>query len=423
MLVGRHDALDLVDRFGSPLFVYDFKAIRDRYADLRHHLHPGIKLYYAVKANPNPAVVRQFAALGTGFDVSSRDEMRVALQQGGDPKEMSFAGPGKTDADIAAAVSEGIGMLSVESINELRTVAEYARTSGTDVNMTIRVNPGHLATGFSIKMGGLPSQFGVDEEFLPEVAAMTLTQPQVSVTGLHVFSGTQSLDEQAIVANTEYTFALAERCRTEHQLDIQKINLGGGFGVPYHDGERELDLKEVTRGINRAAERYLKRYPETALVIELGRYLVARSGQYVTTVIRTKRSRETEFLVLDGGMNHYLAASGNLGQVLRRNFPLVHASKTDDQGTRDYHVVGPLCTTIDRMATSLELPFTDEGDRLVFPMAGAYAYTASPLQFLSHPAPAEVAVDGEQVTVIRDRQEQWDVNVSAARDGMLLPTE
>jgi diaminopimelate decarboxylase len=314
---------------------------------------------------------------------------------------MSFAGPGKQNGDLEEAIATNVGMLSVESLSELDSIAKLAEKHEKLAAITLRVNPAQKTRGYQIKMGGIPSPFGIDEENIGDCVRYARQSRWLRIKGLHVFAGTQCLQEDAIVENTVNILRLAEALSRAFDLQFEAINLGGGWGIPYHDDEKELDEKKLTTQINEAVTPYLASRPQTKFILELGRYLVASSAQYAATVIRTKTSRGASFLVLDGGMNHYLAASGNLGQVLRKNFPILHASRPNAHGEmRDYHVVGPLCTPIDRMGTNVKLPITTEGDILVFPLAGAYAYSASPLHFLSRPTPAEIAVKGNEVLVI-----------------------
>jgi diaminopimelate decarboxylase len=360
--------------------------------------------------------------MGAGFDLSSAEEMRLVLNLGGDPSRLSFAGPGKRNEELKEAMAAHVGMLSVESISELVSIEEIARITKRRVSVTLRVNPRKGAQGFSIRMGGGPSPFGIDEERLGEVMSLIQRSNWLEVKGLHVFSGTQSLDAAAIVENVQNILRLAEHCHANYGVKFEVINIGGGLGVSYYQDEKRLDEVELISGINSAIDAYLKKDPLARFVLELGRYLIAPAGMYVATVTRKKESRGVTFLILDGGMNHYLAASGNLGQGFRKNFPVLHGTKTDQEGNHQkYHVAGPLCTPIDRMASDLQLPIMEEGDLLVFPLAGAYAYTASPLQFLSHPAPAEIAVRGNEVFKIRNRIDCWhqagDNNIEPALKG------
>lgn len=406
--IGGADLTDLVTEYGSPLYVYNFDHLRHVYRHLRDLLHPKIDLYYAVKANPNPTLIKQYVDLGAGFDLSSAGELILVRDQGANLHRTSFAGPGKTERELLEAIKSGVGMLSVESFSELTNVAQIAQSMDNMTSVTIRVNPSRRTHGFYVKMGGIPSQFGIDQERLPEVIALVESSKWLVIEGLHVYSGTQSLDEEAIVENITNVLQIGEISFENSGISLKKINLGGGFGVAYYDGEVDLEPKRLINAINQVVATYLEKHPQTYFVLELGRYLVAATGIYVTRVIRTKKSRGSSFLVLDGGMNHYLAASGNLGQIFRQNFPVIHGTKPGHDGkVEKYHIVGPLCTILDRIATNVQLPLTDEGDLLAFPLAGAYAYTASPLQFLSHPAPAEVAVIGGEILKIRQKVESW----------------
>jgi len=270
--VGPYDLVDLVQRFGSPLYIYDFDRLRGIYQHLQGQLHSAIQIYYAVKANPNPEIVKQYVEMGAGFDLSSAEEMRLVLNLGGDPSRMSFAGPGKRDEELKEAMAAHVGMLSVESISELVSIGEIARLTKRRTEVTLRVNPRQGAQGFSIRMGGGPSPFGIDEEQIAEVMSLIQRSNWLEVKGLHVFSGTQSLDAAAIVENVQNILRLAEHCHANYGLKFEIINIGGGLGVSYHQEEKVLDEAQLVTGINSAIGAYLKGHPGTRFVLELGRY-------------------------------------------------------------------------------------------------------------------------------------------------------
>ncbi len=406
--VSQIDLNALLEQFGSPLYVYNFSQIRQTWQRLSAALHPAIQLYYAVKANPNLEIVREFVNAGAGFDVSSGGELELVLAKGGNPAQISFAGPGKTRAELQAAVHAGVKFLSVEAISELADIEQIAREFGRPASIMLRVNPRYRIKGFQIKMGGAPSPFGIDEEQLNDVLPSVLKSKYLKLKGLHVYAGTQLLDENAIVENTQKILEMAENYNRAFRCEFGYINIGGGWGVPYHQKDGPLAEERLISLLNERVAEFSVGFPRTKLILELGRYLVGNAGVYVTTVVRVKKSRGVNYLILDGGMNHYLAASGNFGQVLRKNFPISRVDSPPQTAAGErYHIVGPLCTPIDRMGSNVNLPQTREGDLVVFPQAGAYAYTASPLQFLGHPAPAEAAIDGDKIFQIRERIEKW----------------
>jgi diaminopimelate decarboxylase len=405
IIIGGMHVEELVEKYSSPLFIYNFDYLKNTYLKLRDALHSKIDLYYAVKANPNPHVVKQYLDLGAGLDLSSIGEVRMVKAQGANLSRTSFAGPGKTASDLIEALECGV-CLSIESLSELEDIIQIADSIGKTANITLRINPSQRTKGFSVKMGGISSQFGIDQELLPKAIEKVQQAESVRIDGLHIYAGTQSLDSNAIVENIKNTLQIAEIHFENCGIPLKKINLGGGFGVTYHEGEDVLNEKELTHSINALADGYISKHPQTRLIIELGRYLVASSGVYVVKVVRKKVSRGSNFLILDGGMNHYLALSGNFGQIFRKNFPVIHDTKVlDVDGCEKYHLVGSLCTVLDRVGTDVQLPITQEGDLLVFPLAGAYAYTASPLQFLSHPIPSEIAIRQKSARMIRNRIE------------------
>jgi diaminopimelate decarboxylase len=362
-----------------------------------------VRLHYAVKANPFPALVEHLAQHVDGFDVASGGELAVALEchlpRGFD---IGFAGPGKSLEDIRAGVAADV-LFQCESVRELRAIAAAGQAAAVRPRVALRINPDIQLRGAGQRMGGGPRPFGIDAEAAPEVLVLLATLP-VDFVGFHFYAGSQMLDAATVVALLEHCYACTVALAAHAPAPVRVVNLGGGFGVPYHAGELPLDLAPIGAALHRLVERAAVDFPEAQLVLELGRYLVAPAGRYVTRVVDRKVSRGEVFLVCDGGMNHHLAASGNLGQVLRRNFPVqvvrapVGASLlvTPPSGsvTEVVTICGPLCTPLDVLAQRVELPVAVEGDFIVIGMSGAYGATASPRGFLSHRGPVELLVAG-----------------------------
>jgi diaminopimelate decarboxylase len=391
LVVGGVPVTRLADRVGStPFFAYDRKLITQRIEKLRKALPQVVHLNYAIKANPMPAVVQHLATLVDGFDVASALEMRTALDTTMPATRVSFAGPGKTRAEIAQAVAAGI-MLSIESETELAAAAEFAAAQKTRARIEIRVNPDFELKSSGMKMGGGPKQFGIDAEKVPQILSR-LDRKLLEFEGFHIFSGSQNLRADALYEAQKKTVDLAIRLTDAAPEKVRVVNIGGGFGIPYFPGEMPLDLDAVGRGLGEVLPALTKKVPDARIVVELGRYIVGEAGVYIARVIDRKESRGQVFLVTDGGLHHQLAASGNFGQVIRKNYPVAIANKLDRAAAEQANVVGCLCTPLDLLADKMELPRGEIGDLVAVFQSGAYGLTASPTMFLSHPPPAEILV-------------------------------
>lgn len=372
----------------TPFFAYDRRAISARVALLRDHLPNTVHLSYAIKANPMPAVVQYLAGLVDGLDVASAGELRVALDTPMPPDRISFAGPGKTADELAQAVAAGI-TINLESAGEMARAAAAGEALGLTPRVAVRVNPDFELRGSGMRMGGGAKPFGVDAERVPamlaEMAGMAL-----AFQGFHIFTGSQNLRADSIREAQEKTVALALTLADKAPCPPAFINMGGGFGIPYFPGDAPLDLAAVGAGLAEILPPVAACLPETRMVIELGRYLVGEAGIYVCRVVDRKVSRGQVFLITDGGLHHQLAASGNFGQVLRRNYPIAIGTEMTPAETETVTVVGRLCTPLDLLGDKVALAPAEIGDLVVIFQSGAYGPTASPADFLSHPRAVEV---------------------------------
>lgn len=375
---------------GTPYYAYDRKLITQRVAYLRQCLPSRIRLHYAMKANPMPAVVQHIAGLVDGIDVASLGEIKVALDTVMLPSKISFAGPGKNEHELSCAIAAGI-VINIESEIELERISVLAEQLGITPKVAVRVNPDFELKSSGMKMGGGPKQFGIDAE-RASIVFHRISELGLEFEGLHIFSGSQNLKIEAIQEAHEKTLQLAAKLARETTLTIPSLNMGGGFGVPYFPGETPLNLTAVGENLQRLINKIEPELAETQLVIELGRYIVAEAGIYVCRVLDRKLSRGQLFLVTDGGLHHHLAASGNFGQVIRKNYPVMVGNKVGYAETELVSIVGPLCTPLDLLADQMELPKAEIGDLIVVFQSGAYGLTASPMSFLSHPVPCEVLV-------------------------------
>jgi diaminopimelate decarboxylase len=389
LVIGGVTVSELAARVGrTPFYAYDREAITRRIATLRAVLPRGVELHYAIKANPLPDLVRHVAPLVDGLDVASGLELTTALSTAVPRTDISFAGPGKSRAELAQAVAAGI-VLNLESERELRVLVEIARETNTRPRVAIRVNPDFELKTSGMKMSGGPKQFGIDAERVPEVLRSLASLP-VEFMGFHIFSGSQNLRADAIVEAQMKAVELAKQLAAHAPSPVKILNIGGGFGIPYFPGEKALDVAPIAAALVTRLAEVRAAMPTAKVVIELGRYIVGEAGIYVCRVVDRKISRGQVFLVTDGGLHHHLAASGNFGQVLRKNYPVVVANKVRGGERETASVVGPLCTPLDLLADRMELARADEGDLIAVLQSGAYGYTASPLGFLSHPEPVEI---------------------------------
>jgi diaminopimelate decarboxylase len=393
----------IAERFGTPLFVYDGAVMDRAWARLRAALPSECSIAYSVKANPNPVILRRFLGNGSGLEIASGGELELALSAGCPPEALLFAGPGKTEAEIELALKHGVGEIHLESAREAQRVHAVARRIGVGAHVAVRVNPSDDVQGGAMRMGGRSAPFGVDEEALHEVIAIVLSRPTLELRGIHIYSGTQILDAAVLIRQYRKAIAIARSVAARYGIQIQTLDLGGGLGIPYFPGEAPLDLDALRDGLTELVAR-CRRDPllaGTRLVLEPGRSLVGEAGVYVTRVTDVKVSRGRKFVLVDGGMHHHLAASGNLGQVIKRNFPVALLERLDEAAQETVDVVGPLCTPLDMLARDVRLPPPKIGDLFGVFQSGAYARSASPLGFLSHPTPAEVLVDRGVATLIR----------------------
>ncbi len=389
--VGGMPLSRLAARVGStPFFAYDRALLDARVDQLRAALPARLQLSFAMKANPMPAVVHHLAARVDRIDVASALEMQHALDSGIRPDRVSFAGPGKTSAEIRQAVAAGI-IVEIESTTELRRVIAAGDDLGVQPTVAIRVNPDFAVKGSGMRMGGGPQQFGIDAEQVP--AVLDEFGRAVDILGFHVFAGSQNLNAGIIAEAQRNTVELVSALADRLPTSVRYLNLGGGFGIPYTDRDRPLDLDAVASNLRELVDGPIaQRFPDADPVVELGRYLVGECGVYVARVVDRKISRGKTFLVVDGGMHHQLAASGNFGQAIRRNYPLVVGNRIAADAGEPVTVVGCLCTPLDLLGDDVELPDAQIDDLIVIFQQGAYGLTASPTAFLGHPAPVEVLV-------------------------------
>lgn len=391
MLIGDCGVQSLIDDAGrTPLFVYDMGIVRATIGRFRLAMPDCLHLHYAIKANPYPPLLAAMAGLVDGFDIASGGEMQRALDAGMAPGRISFAGPGKTDEELRAAIMAGV-TLNLESEGEARRALGIAGKIGVTPRLAVRVNPDFDLKGSGMKMGGGAKPFGVDADKAAALARM-VRGAGADWRGWHIFAGSQSLDTAAIIEAQAQTIALAASLSEEVGASPPLVNIGGGLGVPYFPGDLPVDVKAIGLALEESMTIPPEILEESAFAMELGRYLVAEAGVYLTRVLDVKESHGEYFAIVDGGLHHQLAASGNFGTVIRRNYPVAVANKYGVAGEKVITISGCLCTPLDRLADKVMLPQVEEGDIIAIFLAGAYGMTASPTAFLGHEPPAEIVL-------------------------------
>lgn len=380
-----------VKEFDTPTYLYDLDAIESRIQSL-HRQCPKALLRYAVKCNPNPFLLTWLKNRIASLDVSSAGELRLALDCGWDASRLAFTGPAKTEDDIRYALSVNIRSLVVEDESELRLVSRCAIDQGVTARVLIRIAPQKAEEKFAVRLAGRTTQFGVEEALTPDLMALCSVLGGIELAGLHIYSGSQCLDGSAMAAHFVNLWEAFKRHSQAATQPLDEFVFGAGMGIPYHDGDVPLDLSHLANvwpNIALAAAEYSS---AARLYIELGRYLVGEAGYFLTRVVRIKNSKGQAIAICDGGMNNNQGACGLLGGIGHRHYSMINASAEKDRPAQSYRIVGPLCTAIDTLAHNISLPELKVGDVVAVGCSGSYGPTSSPLFFISHKMPREVAV-------------------------------
>lgn len=391
LLIAGHTVPDLVNIVGSsPCYIYDRAALSERVSQFRQQMPGELKLHYAIKANPMPALVGHMAQCVDGLDVASHREMLTALGSGMAAGNISFAGPAKGSHELRAAVSAGI-TVNVESPLELQRLYECYGELGIRPRVAFRVNPDFELKSSGMKMAGGPKQFGIDAEQMPSILS-ELDLDKLDLQGFHIFSGSQNLKAESLIECHHQTFELAARLAEQAPARVKHVNIGGGLGIPYFPGEQTLELSGIAENLQYLLDHRPNSLKSSEFVMELGRWLVGEAGYYICQVTDKKESRGQTFLMTNGGLHHHLSNSGNFGQVIRKNYPVVLAHCLESEDRDVVEVVGPLCTPLDVVGAKLALPKAEVGDFIVVLQSGAYGATASPQKFLGHPEAVEILI-------------------------------
>lgn len=398
LTIGGIAVSDLAARAGqTPFFAYDLDLATAQVKRFRATMPDEVHLHYAVKANPHPTVIQHLMTLTDGLDMASGGELERVRDCGADMAHVSFAGPGKRDPELELAISLG-ATLNLESEGEAERALAIAGRLGVTPRLAVRVNPDFELKGSGMSMGGGAKPFGIDQERVPELVTK-LIAAGADWRGFHIYSGSQSLDADAIAESQRASLLLAADLAHAIGEAPKTVNLGGGFGIPYTANDTPLDVESVGERLSHALSERDAILRDTQFMIELGRWLIGEAGVYVAQILDRKMSKGELFLITDGGMHHHLAASGNFGMVMKRNYPVAIASHMGVEAVESATIVGPLCTPLDRLAADIAVPRAEIGDYIAVFASGAYGLSASPVNFLSHPIAAEIVVKGEKMTI------------------------
>jgi diaminopimelate decarboxylase len=406
---GTVDWHQIAAEYGTPTYVYQGEVLAAHVRELRAALHPSLEVFFSLKSNPNRAIFELLHANGARAEVSSLAELRTALAAGADSGDIIFLGPGKSDQEIASCVEERIYAIVCESFQELARIECLGAERGVRQRVLLRINPAYSVSGSRLTMGGKPRQFGIDESAVLEAGHLATRFRYAELAGIQVYLGTRILDPGVVVRNTEHVLALAGRVAEITGMPLDTVDIGGGLGVAYFDGEEDLDIPALAKELNPLIGRFAAAHPATRLIMESGRFLTACAGTYLMRVRYTKHSMGERFAITDGGTHHHMAAVG-IGSFVKRNFPVELLGRAGGhEPPIPWNIAGPLCTPNDTIARKALLPPLQPGDLLGIQRSGAYGPTASPVFFLSHGYPAEVLLWRGQPYLIRARDTVTDL--------------
>jgi len=390
---------DLLKNYDTPLFIYDFNIAREKIDIMRTTIPENVDLFYSVKVNPNKLLLKKIKRFVAGMEVASIGELEKALESGVMPDNIIFVGPGKSNAELERAIKCNIYCIIIESVREAEIISELGQNLNKKQRIAVRVNTVYGNKGAAIKMGGASKPFGIDEECTIEAVEKIKKLPNINLSGVYTYSGTQILEYQYIVNGFEHTFKIAKRIQDFLDYPIEFIGFGGGYGIPYYENDEELDMISLRQGLEEVFGRYAHYFsPMIRYVTESGRFLVADCGYYIVKVLYTKVSRGMKYVIVDGGTN-FLAIASGMGKFLRRNLSVYVLNSSDDKKVENVTIVGPLCTPTDILSQNILIPKCKEGDYIVYPKTGAYGYSASPKDFLSHRQPLEIIIEDNNVEV------------------------
>lgn len=406
LMAGGINVLTLVEKYGSPLYVYDLEIIREQFYALKKAIPEKVRIFYAIKANPNPNICSFIRSLGAGAEIASSGELYIALKSGFQGKDIVYNGPGKTNEDIEYAINNGVQILNVESMDELQRINFIAKQKQESVKVCIRINPIRAITEVKMQTGGGSQKFGTDEENIETIIKAALELEYLDLQGIHIYVGSQILEPEILLVNIENTLKIAFNIAEKFGLPLKCINFGGGLGVPYNESEPEFDVEKFGKGLTTLISKIDKKYDNVSFILEPGRFLVSEAGMFLTKVISVKESRGKKYAIVDGGINHAF-----LPIRMNKKYPTVIANKMEiaEYETSRFIIGGPLCTSMDVFTNEVELPPVEINDIISIFNSGAYGFSASMLYFLSAPMPAEIIVENGKSFIARQRGKKEDL--------------
>jgi diaminopimelate decarboxylase len=400
---------ELINKYDTPLYLFDYGSIESQIDSLKSALPPKAEVFFSMKVNPNIGILSAIKNLVSGIEVSSEGELYSALFAGYSPKRIIFVGPGKTEKELEYAVEVGLLAIVVESQSEIKTIQKISNRKNTKTDIMLRINPSSPLTGAKYRMTGVSSQFGIEEDEVFDVISTVKCLQNVNIKGIQVFVGAQILAEETLADIYDHICGLTIKIMNQCGIDFEIVDFGGGFGIPYSSKDTEFNTDILHNKYVRILSKYHEMFDKKIKrsIFESGRYLLGKSGIFLTRVLSKKMSKGNTFVITDGGSNFH-AMAANIGGLIRNNFPIKVLGKSDYAEKNTVTIVGPLCTPKDILALDLELPLINIGDIIAVLNSGAYGLTASMCNFLSHPLPAEILLVGDKVKLIRDRGSRED---------------
>lgn len=397
-----------IKNHGTPAYIYDGEQLVKNYYNLKNALPDCVDVFYALKVNPNISLVKLLRSQGACTEVCSIGEMESALRAGSTPQDIIYLGPCKKEYELKRALELGIFSIVVESETELQRISIMAAELGKVANVSIRINPDFSADGSPWKMGGRPTQFGIDEKHAIENFGTYLTIEHINIRGIHVYNGTNILDAQSVFQNSQYILNLYETIASKYDHNFSMVDVGGGMGVPYFPNQTALDIDEFKSLMHPLFTEFNKRHPQVRIIMESGRFIAGTAGYFAVGVNNIKVNHEKTFAVTDGGTNCHSSAAGS-GRVVKRNFPMENITALEDAEEFEYQITGPLCSPDDIVARNIKLKEVKVSDILIVKMSGAYGATSSPGLFHSHGFPLEILLYKDTIHLIRKKDTVEDI--------------
>lgn len=385
-----------VDQFRTPLYIYNIETVNSNYKYLKASLPENSDIYYSLKANSNDVIVKSIIQMGAGAEVSSLNELNIAINNGIELNNILYTGPGKTDYEIHDIVKKNVGCVSIETLEELKCILHYSHSLNKEVSILIRLNPEYKPiTNTGIRMTAISSQFGFDTSVVSHLMKLIKESKNLIFKGFHIFNGSNINDENELIENFKENIRISYYLSEEFQTPLKTLNIGGGFPAPYGQKGEVRKFYNLKKHINDLmVDLFGDNQPR--LIFESGRYIVGTSGVLFGEVQANKSNKNDNYLILDYGINA-IGGMSAIGRLPTTNYDFIGLSSNEDRKKNIYKVVGPLCTPMDYISRRVELNSLKRGEILGIPNVGAYSLSASLINFLSRDLPTEVIVKGEKI--------------------------